>query len=82
VVVPDAAVQHGPKGLYAYVVTPDDRAELRLLKVDRVGEGDALVTQGLAAGERIVVSGHYRVQPNGPLQVLQAAETTKATRLD
>src|SRR5215471_17375328 len=82
VVVPDAAVQHGPKGLYAYVVTPDDRAELRLLKVDRVGEGEALVTQGLAAGERIVVSGHYRVQPNGPLQVLQAAETTRATRLD
>src|SRR5215831_3538498 len=82
VVVPDAAVQHGPKGLYAYVVTPDDRAELRLLKVDRVGDGDALVTQGLAAGERIVVSGHYRVQPNGPLQVLQAAETTRATRLD
>ena len=82
VVVPDAAVQRGPNGLYAYVVTPDNRAELRQLKVDRIEDGDALVAQGITAGERIVVSGHYRVQPNGPLQVLQAAETTRATRLD
>ncbi|MBO0765055.1 MAG: efflux RND transporter periplasmic adaptor subunit, partial [Hyphomicrobiaceae bacterium] len=63
VVVPDSAVQRGPNGLFAYVVTGDSKAELRQLKVGRIGDGQALVEQGLAPGERIVTAGHYRVQP-------------------
>lgn len=70
VVVPDAAVQRGPNGLYAYVVTNDSKAELRDLKVGRIENHNALIEQGLSAGERIVTSGHYRVQPGGPVQVL------------
>jgi multidrug efflux system membrane fusion protein len=72
VVVPDAAVQRGPNGLYAYVVTPTNTAELRHLKIDRVEDGNALVADGLSAGDRLVTSGHYRVQPNARLQILQA----------
>src|SRR5262249_13095560 len=82
VVVPDRAVQRGPNGLYAYVVTPDGRAELRPLKVDRVADGNALVAHGLAAGDPIVVSGHYRLQPNARVQVLGAAEASRAAKLD
>ena len=70
VVVPDAAVQRGPNGLYAYVVTPASKAELRDVKVSRIEGGLALVDQGLSPGERIITSGHYRVQPGGPVQVL------------
>src|SRR5215475_8765052 len=82
VVVPDHAVQRGPNGLYAYVVTPDGRAELRPLKVDRVADGNALVAHGLAVGDPIVVSGHYRLQPNARVQVLGAAEASRAVKLD
>jgi multidrug efflux system membrane fusion protein len=74
VVVPDAAVQRGPNGLYVYVVTNQSRAELREVKVSRIEGGLALVDSGLAAGERIVTSGHYRVQPGGPVQVLDDQE--------
>jgi len=70
VVISDAAVQRGPNGLFAYVVTPASRAELRNLKVGRIDDGKALIEQGLSAGERIVISGHYRVQPGGLVQVL------------
>ena len=70
VVVPDAAVQRGPNGLYAYVVTPASKAELRDVKVSRIEGGLALVDQGLSPGERIITSGHYRVLPGGPVQVL------------
>lgn len=70
IVVPDSAVQRGPNGLYAYVVTPASKAEMRDLKVPRIEGSLALVEQGLAAGERIITSGHYRVQPGGPVQVL------------
>jgi multidrug efflux system membrane fusion protein len=74
VVVPDTAVQRGPDGLYAYVVTSDGRAELRDLKVGRIGDGLALVEQGLAPGERIVTAGHYRVQPGARVEVVAASD--------
>jgi multidrug efflux system membrane fusion protein len=79
VVVPDTAVQRGPNGLYAYVVAPNGRAELRQLRVARVEDGNALVEQGLTPGEQLVVSGHYRVQPGAPLRILGAAEATGAS---
>ena len=80
VVVPDAAVQRGPNGLYAYVVTPASKAELRDIKVSRIEGGLALVEQGLAAGERIVISGHYRVLPGGAVAVVDDQEQRTAVK--
>jgi membrane fusion protein, multidrug efflux system len=80
VVVPDTAVQRGPNGLYAYVVTPASTAELRNVKVGRIEGGQAQIEQGLSAGERIVTSGHYRVQPGGPLQILDDKEQRTAVK--
>jgi multidrug efflux system membrane fusion protein len=61
VTVPARAIEQGPNGHYLYVVRPNDTAELR--PVDGVTtEGDtAVVGKGLAAGERIVVEGQYRL---------------------
>ena len=70
VVVPDSAVQRGPNGLFAYVVTADGKAQLRDLKVDRIEDGQALMKDGLAADDRIVTSGHYRVQAGGPVEIV------------
>jgi multidrug efflux system membrane fusion protein len=80
VVVPDVAVQRGPNGLYAYVVTPASKAELRNIKVSRIEGGLALVEHGLSPGERIITSGHYRVQPGGPVQVLDDQEQLSAAK--
>src|SRR5262245_45202459 len=70
VVVPDRAVQRGPDGLFAYVVPADGKAQLRDLKVGRIEDGQALVETGLAPGERIVTSGHYRVQAGHPVEIV------------
>jgi multidrug efflux system membrane fusion protein len=70
VVVPDTAVQRGPNGLYVYVVGDDGKAELRNVKVGPIAGGQALIEGGLSPGERIVTSGHYRVVPGGPVQIL------------
>src|SRR5215831_17737496 len=80
VVVPDAAVQHGPKGLYAYIVTPQWKAALRSIKVGPTEGGLALIESGLSPGERVITSGQYRVQPDGPVQVLDHAEPRTATK--
>ena len=72
-VVPDSAVQRGPAGLYAYVVGPDDKAQLRKLKVGRISDNLAVIEDGLVDGDRVVTSGHYRVQDGGGLEVLADA---------
>jgi membrane fusion protein, multidrug efflux system len=86
VVAPDTAVQRGPNGLYVYVITPDSKAELRTVRVGRIEGGLAQIEQGLSPGERIVTSGHYRVLPGGPVEILtdepRTAATPSADRMD
>jgi multidrug efflux system membrane fusion protein len=62
-VVPDDAVQHGSNGLYAYSVNPDNKAELRWIKVTNSIDGRSVVDEGLSPGQRVITSGQYKVQP-------------------
>jgi multidrug efflux system membrane fusion protein len=80
VVVPDAAVQRGPTGLFAYVVTGDGRAEKRDLAVARIADGQALVERGLAPGERIIIAGHYRVQPGAAVDIVEGPDRPAAAK--
>jgi multidrug efflux system membrane fusion protein len=61
--VPPPAVQHGPDGLYAYVIKPDNTAERREIKVGYQDATASVVTDGLHEGETVVVSGQLRLQP-------------------
>jgi multidrug efflux system membrane fusion protein len=62
-VVSDDAVQHGPDGLYAYVVNADSKAELRKVKVSQSMDGRSVVDEGLKPGEQVITAGQYKVQP-------------------
>jgi multidrug efflux system membrane fusion protein len=62
-IIPEDAVQHGPNGLYVYVVGADNKVAMVPIKVDQSGHGDAVVSNGLKAGQTIVVEGQYRLQP-------------------
>lgn len=63
ITVPAGAVQRGPQGTYVYVIGPDSTVEARPIRVGQLRDGIALVDAGLAAGERVVVDGQYRLQP-------------------
>jgi membrane fusion protein, multidrug efflux system len=63
IVTPNDAIQHGPNGLYAYVVGKDNKVEVRDLKVSDEGSTQTVITGGLAAGDRVVVAGQYRLTP-------------------
>jgi membrane fusion protein, multidrug efflux system len=62
VTVPSSTLQRGPNGYYAYVVKPDNTAEIRPLKVGQISDGVAIIDDGIAAGERVVTAGQYRLQ--------------------
>lgn len=61
VTVPAKTVMEGPKGYYIYVIGADDKVEQRPVRVAGIEDGVAMVEDGLAAGERVVVEGQYRL---------------------
>ena len=69
VVVPASVIQRGPDGSYAYVIKDDLTVEMRPVKVAQVESGEALIEQGLNAGERVVVDGQYKLQPGATVKL-------------
>jgi membrane fusion protein, multidrug efflux system len=64
VVVPNNAVQHGPNGLYAFVVGDGNKVAVHNIKTGDEGDTTTVVLQGVNAGDRVVVAGQYRLTPN------------------
>jgi multidrug efflux system membrane fusion protein len=73
VVVPGSAVQHGPEGLYAYVVDGAGNAHLRTIEVSHEAAGVAVVSHGLKSGETVVTEGHYRLEDGAHVVASAAA---------
>ena len=67
--IPSSAVQRGPDGLFAWVVTSGGTAEMRPLRVGPVSGDRTVVASGLAAGDRVVTDGQYRLQQNARVTV-------------
>jgi multidrug efflux system membrane fusion protein len=72
VVVPDGAVQRGPNGLYAYVIGDDDKVTIQNVKVSQEGNGQSVVSEGLSAGQKVVVAGQYRLQQGATVKATEA----------
>jgi len=62
IVVPQRAVQQGAKGHFVWVIDAQNRAELRPVSVGDWYGGDGwIVTEGVAAGDLVVVDGGTRL---------------------
>lgn len=61
VVVPDKALARGRDGLYAYVVSKDNKVEKRDVKTAFVTDARALVTDGINEGDEVVMDGQSRI---------------------
>jgi multidrug efflux system membrane fusion protein len=61
--VPLDAVQQGPQGQYVFVVGPDHKVATQPVSVRETLTGEALIDNGLSAGQTVVVRGQYRLTP-------------------
>jgi multidrug efflux system membrane fusion protein len=61
--IPESALERGPDGLYAYLVGPDSKVSVAQLTTGVTHEGRVVVAKGLKAGDQVVTSNQYRVQP-------------------
>jgi len=67
-VVPAAAVQRGPRGVFVYVVGGDGRVAMRPVRVEHVEADRALVADGLVEGEQVVTEGQGRLRAGARAQ--------------
>jgi len=73
--LPAEAIQRGQNGTYVYKVDLNGVAQPQPVKVGPIQAGTAIVEQGLAAGERVVLDGQYKLKPGS-----QVAEVTTGAR--
>jgi membrane fusion protein, multidrug efflux system len=78
VTIPPVALQRGPNGFFAWVITPDATAEQRSLDATPVNDDVTIVTKGLKPGEKVVVNGQYRLQQGSHVDA-KSAEASNAS---
>ena len=75
IVVPSTGVQQGPDGEYAWVVQGDDTVKMqKVVSAGVVDGGSLLVAEGLAAGDRVVTEGQFRLKTGSKVKPLAPGE--------
>jgi multidrug efflux system membrane fusion protein len=65
----------GPTGSYVYLLNQDNIATRRNVNVVATQQGLAVISQGLAAGNRVVVEGQYRLTDGSKVKISEQQPT-------
>ncbi len=77
--VPHAAVSRTPRGeAQVMVVNSESKVEARTVKAEQSIGDKWVVTEGLAAGDRVIVEGLQKVKPGAPVQAQEAGSAPAA----
>ena len=69
--VPVTAVLPGQRGPLVFVAKPDQTADGRFVKLLRTHEQTAVIGEGLAAGEQVIVDGQQRLAPGAKVKIVE-----------
>jgi membrane fusion protein, multidrug efflux system len=69
IAIPASAVQRGPNGFYAWAITGGDKAEMRPLMTGATTNDLTIVTSGVKEGDRLVIEGQYKLQPDSVVTI-------------
>ena len=78
--VPQRAVQQGPKGSVLFIVGEGNKVEVRDVKATVWRGNDWLIEEGLRPGEKVMVDGFTRVQPGAEVKPVTVAAQTPAAK--
>jgi multidrug efflux system membrane fusion protein len=76
VIIPTAALQRSPQGMYVWVVKPDSTADMRTVEVAHTEGEDTAVSRGVASGEPVVTDGVDNLQPGAKVTTGPPAEAS------
>lgn len=70
VIIPSDAVQHGAKGTYVYIITKDNKAEVRALKLGLSTNDQIEILEGLDGTEKVVLEGIDRLSEGKEVKII------------
>ncbi len=79
ILVPQRAVQQGPKGSVVFVVGDGEKIEIRDIQAAEWRGSQWLIEKGLQGGERVVVEGFTRIAPGAPVKAVLASTNDQAS---
>lgn len=78
-VIPSAAVQRGPNGLFTWIVTPQGTAETRAIEAGPTDGDLTVITSGISDGDRVVTGGQYKLTHGAKVALTPAAPPTSGS---
>lgn len=78
ILVPQRAVQQGPKGSVVFVVGDGEKIEIRAIQAAEWRGSQWLIEKGLQGGERVVVEGFTHIAPGAPVKAVPASTNNQA----
>jgi multidrug efflux system membrane fusion protein len=69
VVIPSQAVQSGQDGAFVYIVSPEQKVEIRNVSAGQRMDQETVIEKGLEPGETVVTEGTLRLVPGARVQV-------------
>src|SRR5699024_3231782 len=74
-VVPTQAVERGPDGEYVYLLQKDNTVKMQPVTVSgNADDTHVLVSKGVAAGDKVVTEGQFRLKPGSKVKPLKPGE--------
>jgi membrane fusion protein, multidrug efflux system len=70
ILVPQSAVQQGPKGSIVFVVGPDNKVEIRPVLATSWRGSQWSIEDGLREGERVIIAGFHMIAPGVPVKAV------------
>lgn len=79
-VIPATALQRGPEGSYVYALQADGTVATKtVVPAGDAGNNETLVTGEVAAGDKVVTEGQFRLKPGSKVQALAPGEAAPPT---
>jgi multidrug efflux system membrane fusion protein len=76
--IPASALERGPDGLFTYLVKADSTVAVAPLEIGAQTNDIVVIEKGLRAGDQVVASNQYRLQPGSHIRPNSAARADRA----
>jgi len=82
--VPTAAIRHGPRGDFVWVIQPDNIVAIRPVRVRQTVGGTAVIDTGLDANEKIVLDGYARLAQGTRVEIVppRSGDGSRVSRVE
>jgi membrane fusion protein (multidrug efflux system) len=78
ILIPQSAVQQGPKGPIVFVVGADNTVEIRSVRATSWRGSQWAIEDGLFEGERVIIAGFHMIAPGAPVKTVPYNQSNPA----